>query len=129
MEGFILIVDDNPFYGKLIVYILSHQTPYQIQLVETGFHALNAAKKITPLLFLLDYQLPDMTGIELYDQLHKREGREMVPAIMVSANLPDQKLEKRLLARRMTGMSKPFDTRKLLLAIDLVIAKQSETRS
>jgi CheY-like chemotaxis protein len=89
MEGFILVVDDTPFYGKLIVSLLSSKTSYQIQLVEMGHDALNAATGIIPLLFLLDYRLPDMTGIELYDQLHKREGREMVPAIMVSADLSD----------------------------------------
>lgn len=129
MESFILFVDDDSFYGKLIVSLLLHKTPYHIQLAETGFDALNTALEITPLLFLLDYRLPDMTGIELYDQLHKREGWEKVPAIMVSADLPDQKLEKHLLARGMTGMSKPFDTRNLLLTIDLVLAKHDKTCS
>ncbi|MBV9232279.1 MAG: response regulator [Chloroflexi bacterium] len=121
MEGIILVVDDDPLYGKLLASLLLRNTPHQVWVVQTGNQALKAAQEITPILLLLDYQLPDMTGIKLYDLLHEIAGQESVPAIMLSADLPNQELEELLLARKMIGMNKLFDPKHLLQAIDRAI--------
>ena len=123
MEETILVIDDNLFYGQLIAYMVSRNTPYHTRCVQTGSQALTAAKSITPILFLLDYELPDMNGIELYDQLCEIEGRALVPAILLSANLPDRSLEEQLAGRKMIGISKPCQLSLLLLTIELLVAK------
>ncbi len=123
MEQIILLVEDTPFYGALLLYFLSHQTPYETRLAQTGCQALTMSKEIVPLLFLLDYRLPDMTGIALYDQLHKGEGQELVPALLLSADLPNQRLEEQLTLRHIPGMSKPFKIDDLLLLIEQLIKK------
>lgn len=69
---------------------------------------------IKPSLFILDYQLPRMNGIELYDKLHAIETLANVPAIMMSAGLPDKELEK----RKILGMNKPIDLDDFLQTID-----------
>jgi CheY-like chemotaxis protein len=125
MENAILVVEDDIFYGKLLVSILSYSTSYQIQLVQTGTQALNIAQEISPILLLLDYQLPDMTGIKLYDQFHKIAGQERVPAIMLSSELPNQELEEQLLAREMVGMNKIFRAEYLLEAIDKAVIRMN----
>ncbi len=126
MEGIILVIDDNLFYSQLIAHALSRNTPYHTQCVQTGSQALAFAKSIVPILFLLDYQLPDTNGIALYDQLHKIDGRAVVPAILLSANLPDQELEEQLAGRQMIGISKPCQVSHLLLTIELLMMKYSQ---
>lgn len=125
MEETILVIDDNLFYGQLIAHTLSHNTSYRTRHVQTGSQALTVAKSITPILFLLDYELPDMNGIQLYDQLREIEGRAQVPAILLSANLPNRELEEQLAGRKMIGISKPCQVSLLLLTIELLVAKYS----
>ena len=121
MEQSILLVEDTPFYGLLVLAFLSRNGHYQTRWAQTGGQALLLAKESVPLLFLLDYRLPDMTGIALYDQLHKLDGRESVPALLLSADFPNKELEERLALRGIDGMSKVFTTEALLLSIERLI--------
>ena len=125
MEDTILVVDDDPFYGNLLVSILSRNMLYQMRVVQTGSQALKVAQEITPILLLLDYQLPDMTGIKLYDQLHDIAGWELVPAIMLSSELPNQELEEQLLLRDMIGMNKLLNIEYFLQAIERAVTRRA----
>jgi DNA-binding response OmpR family regulator len=109
----ILIVEDDVAIGQMIALTLSEETPYQPLIAYSGHEALRIVQEIKPVLFILDYQLPSMTGLQLYDQLHKNEELRMVPAIMMSANLPNAELEK----RHILGIKKPFELDELFKAI------------
>lgn len=101
----ILVVEDDPAIGAFLIEAITQETPYQLVLVTDSHKALQLVPEVKPILFILNYQLPHMNGIELYDRLHSIEEVAHVPAIMVSAVLP-----KHLLAqRKIVGISKPFD--------------------
>ncbi len=114
----ILMVEDDADIGTFLEQIIVQETFYQPLLVSSGFQALQMIHDITPDLLLLDYQLPGMNGLELYDHLHAMKGLEGVPAIMVSARLPRQELAK----RSIVGMSKPLDVDELLGTIEKLVA-------
>jgi CheY-like chemotaxis protein len=101
----ILVIEDDADLGEFFVQALKDETPYQTMLVTDGFQALKMVKNIKPDLFVLDYQLPSMNGIELYDHLHTTEGLENVPALFMSANVPTGELKK----RRVYYIKKPFE--------------------
>ena len=63
----ILIVEDDAFIGEFLERAISEETPYKPLVVSDGFEALKVTYDLKPNLFLLDYQLPRMDGIELYD--------------------------------------------------------------
>lgn len=110
----ILLVEDDANIGEVLVQAIAQETPYMAILVADGFEALSTVQGIKPNLFILDYQLPRMNGIELYDRLHAQEELAQIPAIMMSARLPQQELEK----RHIIGMNKPIDLDDFLEAID-----------
>jgi DNA-binding response OmpR family regulator len=114
----ILVVEDDELIGTFLAEAISQETPYHPLLVSEGLEALRATNDIKPSLFLLDYRLPKMNGLELYDHLHAKEGLETVPAILISANLPLRELTK----RDILGIKKPFDLDQLLAAIEKTIA-------
>lgn len=114
----ILIVEDDVAIGELIAITLIQETPYHPLIAHTGHEALQVVQEITPLLFIVDYQLPSMTGIQLYDQLQKEERLQTVPIIMMSANLPLAELEE----RHIPGITKPFDLDVLLDTIAQLLA-------
>jgi CheY-like chemotaxis protein len=101
----VLVVEDDTGIGNFLVQAILQETPYQAMLVADGFQAIKAVTNIKPSLFILDYQLPRMNGIELYDQLHATKGLEHIPAMVISARLPRQEIEK----RKIIAMSKPLE--------------------
>lgn len=114
----ILVVEDDVGIGSFLTQAISQETRHQAMLVTDGFQALNAITNIRPNLFILDYQLPRMNGIELYDKLHATRGLEDVPAILISARLPKHDIEK----RKIVGMSKPLELDDFLRSIEELLA-------
>ncbi len=113
----VLVVEDDVGIGNFLVQAILQETSHQAMLVTDGFQALKAVASIKPSLFILDYQLPRMNGIELYDQLHAIQGFESIPAIIVSARLPRQEIEK----RKVIPMSKPLELDDFLNTIDRLL--------
>ena len=114
----ILAVEDDANIGELLISSLTLGTSYRVLLVADGFKALETVKRYRPHLFLLNYYLPDMDGLELYDQLHAQKGLEDIPAIMLSAKLPFREIQQRNIA----CMSKPYKLAELLRLIEKLIA-------
>src|SRR6266568_169968 len=113
----VLVVEDDVGIGNFLVQAILQETPYHAMLVADGFQALKAVANIKPSLFILDYQLPRMNGIELYDQLHATKGLEHIPAVVISARLPRQEIEK----RKIIAMSKPLELDDFLHAIEKLL--------
>ncbi len=110
-------VKDDVGIGNFLVQAILQETSHQAMLVTDGFQALKAVASIKPSLFILDYQLPRMNGIELYDKLHAMQGFESIPAIIVSARLPRQEIEK----RKIMSMNKPLELDDFLNTIDRLL--------
>ncbi len=117
MSKITLIVEDDASIGEVLVYAISQTTPYIVLSVLDGFEALEIVKGIKPDLFILDYQLPRMTGIELYDRIQHTEGLAHIPTIIMSANLPEDAIQQ----RNLVGIRKPFELDEFLDAIDRLI--------
>lgn len=113
----VLLVEDDINIGEVLQQAITQETSFVAILVSDGFQALQMIKEIRPNLFILDYQLPRMNGIELYDQLHAIEELAHVPALMLSAHLPRHEINK----RHIQGMSKPIDLDDFLQAIENLV--------
>jgi CheY-like chemotaxis protein len=116
----ILIVEDEATLGDLLVEAISEETPHRAVLAADGSRAFNVIEHITPNLFLLDYHLPHMNGIEVYDRLHATNGLEHIPAILMTAGV----LQHDIRRRKIVGMSKPIDLNKLLDLIEELLAEE-----
>ena len=115
----ILIVEDDTAIGEFLVLVLQQEMLYQALLAPDGFQALKMVRSLNPDLFVLDYQLPGMNGIELYDQLHATDGLEDIPALFISANLPVEALEK----RGVYSLNKPVELDELLQTIEELLTE------
>ncbi len=98
----ILIVEDDPYIGEFLTMAISQETPYQALLAETGERAFEMIQHVKPSLFVLDYVLGSMNGLDL-------------PAIFLSASL--QKYQDKIKQRHLVGFVKPIDLDELLLSI------------
>src|SRR5258707_9213379 len=113
----VLVVEDDEDIGAFIAQAISQETPYQALLATDGFQALKMVRSLIPNLFLLDYHLPSMDGIELYDQLRADEELEDIPVVMFTADAPTPELQ----AREIIFVKKPAELDELLQTIGKVI--------
>ncbi len=118
MSKITLIVEDDSSIGEVLVYAISQTTPYRAISALDSVEALEIVKSVTPDLFILDYQLPKMNGIELYDLLQNTQGLAHIPTIIMSANLPEAAIRQ----RKLIGIKKPFELDELLDTIEKLIA-------
>jgi CheY-like chemotaxis protein len=114
----VLLVEDDAAISELLVQIITQETPYQVFAVPDGPQALELVKNVKPDLLLLDYWLPTIHGIELYDRLSAEKGLERLPTILLSVNPPLQEIKKRKIAY----LKKPFDVNQFLQLIEAMIA-------
>jgi CheY-like chemotaxis protein len=117
-EKTVVIVEDDVDIGLFLVQFLVHETPFRALLVTNASDALRAMKTTHPSLLLLDYRLPGMNGLELYDHLQGLEGGKDIPVVMLSATLPHREIAQ----RHLVGMNKPVDLDELLQTIENLIA-------
>ena len=114
MVKLILVVDDDEDIGLLIVQLIQRETSHAVMRHTSGTQALQAIQTHSPHLFILDYMLPDMNGLELHDQLHQLDRLKGIPTILISAHDPPWR---EIRKRKIIFLPKPFDLSTLLLAI------------
>ena len=117
----ILLVEDDADIGEFIAQALNDETPYTILHVVDGPRALEAVASVKPDLFILDYQLPGMNGIELHDRLHEIKGFEKIPTLIISANVPSRK---EMQQRQIALLKKPFDLNDLFRSIERLLSQR-----
>ena len=84
MSGRILIVDDEPNMLRLGEYALK-TAGYETLTAETGMKALKLVQTERPDLVILDLMLPDVSGMEVCQQLRAKPETADLPIIMLSA--------------------------------------------
>ena len=115
----ILLVEDESIISSLLVEVIAQETPYQAIVATDGRAALQLVQRFTPDLLLLDYRLPGMNGIELYDRLHSNEALAAIPAILMTASrqLPQEQLQQ----RQLIAFKKPFELGAFLATIEALL--------
>ena len=118
----ILIVEDNADIGGFLQQLIEEETPYNTALIPNSQQALEKASQIHPCLLLLDYRLPGINGVELFDRLQQKEETSGVPAIMMSATLPVVELQRRGIHQ----LRKPMDIGGVIRMITHALATSEE---
>ena len=124
LSSSILIVEDDENVGEFLQQAIDEYTPYQTTVVHDGFDALETAMQIKPCLLLLDYKLPGLNGLEIYDHLQSMEETRGVPAIMMSASLPVEELQQRGIYQ----LRKPMDIGNVIRMITHAMATYEERK-
>ena len=85
----ILIVDDNPAVRRYLRAILEQQESWQVSgEARSGAEALQAVLQGPPDLVVLDYQMPDLNGVDVARQISELFPK--LPILMVTLHLSQQ---------------------------------------
>jgi CheY-like chemotaxis protein len=115
----VLLVEDDENLSEMMTLALPLVIPsVHTVVIRNGLEALAWIQKHQPDLILLDYLLPGMNGLELYDRLQKEDDWAAIPLIMMSANLSQKAREE----RQMLFLPKPFELNDFLSLVESQLA-------
>jgi CheY-like chemotaxis protein len=117
----ILIVDDEEIIRMLIADTLE-DLEVQIEIAADGRIALEKLNESAYDLMLLDYMMPELTGLEILEQL-PQEVKERMPIIMLTAKAQESDRTKAIEAGVTCFIPKPFSPLELLQVIEGILFK------
>ena len=114
MTASILVIEDQEDLRWLLERTLS-QRGFQVRTAATGQDGLSVARSETCPVLILDYQLPDMNGLDVL-----RELRAITPdvrVILITAAGTPRLREEALRAGAFAYFEKPFDVEELIMFV------------
>jgi two-component system alkaline phosphatase synthesis response regulator PhoP len=115
----ILIIEDEAAIADLLAYGLQKEG-FQTRLADTGKDGLREIEEFKPDLLLLDWMLPDQSGLDICKQIM---GKYMLPIIMITAksDISDKVIGMELGAD--DYITKPFDMREVIVRIRTLLRR------
>ena len=114
----ILLVEDDKSHGSMLYQLFRQETPHCVYATSDGQTAWEFLQHVKPNLLVLDYMLPGMNGLMLYDRICAEKSLHDIPVLMISAALPSDEVKK----RGIIGFQKPFEIDEFLHAVEGLIA-------
>lgn len=120
-KGHILVVDDNAMVLRNIKGVLDDR--YSVSVAPSGVHAFISIGKKQPDLILLDYEMPEMNGKQVLEQLQADEELKDIPVVFLTS-MDSKEIVMSLLALKPAGyLLKPVDSQMLKDKIYEIIGK------
>ena len=120
MKAKVLIVDDEPNLLRLIGYAIELEG-HQPLVAKGGQQALQKARSERPDLIVLDWMLPDISGLDVLAHLRNDPETANVPVIMLSARAAVKDRVKGLKAGADEYVSKPVDTSEMVARVEALL--------
>ena len=117
----ILIVDDTPLMLRNFKSML--EPTYDVVLATSGKQALITIPQEEPDLVLLDYEMPEMNGKEVFETMLADDDMRKIPVVFLTS-VSDRKAVYAILQSNPAGyILKPADQEKLLSTVEEVLRK------
>ena len=120
----ILVVEDEEAIRQMLSFNLS-RAGYTVTEVETGSDARAAIADAFPDVVLMDWMLPDISGLELTRQLKRDPATREIPIIMLTARAEEDDRVAGLDGGADDYITKPFSARELQSRIKAVMRRYS----
>ncbi|RYZ91600.1 MAG: response regulator [Sphingobacteriaceae bacterium] len=118
----ILIVEDDPYMQIILKEFLS--LTYEIEICSSGMEAISFLQNGNiPDLILSDYNIPQLTGLELIDQVKSSDFFSSIPIIILSGEESSEKRIKCLDMGADDFIVKPFNPAELAARIRVVLRR------
>ena len=124
MNGKIFIIEDEPSIIQLVQHNLE-KNGFIVSSSVNGNDGLKELKKFQPDLLLLDWMLPDFSGIEICKNIRKDNSFKNLPVIMLTAKGEEEDKIKGLDSGVDDYLTKPFSFNELMARIKAVLRRSN----
>ena len=122
MKPKILIIDDEIHIAELIRFNLE-TSGYEVDIAYDGLDGYLKIKENAPQLVLLDWMLPNISGIDMLKKIRNDKSLSDIPVIMLTAkNMESDKIEGLELGAD-DYITKPFSIKELLARVSSVLRR------
>lgn len=123
-----LYIEDDLLSQKLLSTILLRKRPhYTLLTARTSAEGISLARKHKPDLILLDQQLPDGFGIDIFNKLREFDETATIPVVALSGNVSDEDIQAVMAVGFKDYLTKPLQIDKALSCIDFQLMNRSPT--
>ncbi len=122
MKPKILLIEDDQNLTELIRYNLIQEN-FAVYCESDGEEGLYATEEIVPDLILLDWMLPNLSGIEICRRIRRNKKTRNVPVIMLTARAEESDRIRGLNTGADDYVTKPFSPKELIARIKAVLRR------
>ena len=122
MNAKIFIIEDDPWIVKLLKYNLEKEG-FIVGFSDNGNEGFKSLKNFDPDILLLDWMLPDLSGIEICKLIKNNEKLSKIPIIMLTARGEEEDKIKGLDSGVDDYMTKPFSFKELFSRIKALLRR------
>ena len=122
MRQKVLVVEDEAAIREMLAFNLG-RAGYEVLSAATGVEARSSMADKYPDVVLMDWMLPDMSGLELTRQLKRDPETREIPVIMLTARVQEDDRVAGLEGGADDYITKPFSPRELLARIKVVLRR------
>ena len=122
MQQKVLVVEDEAAIRDMLAFNL-RRAGYDVLSAATGMEARTSMVDQYPDVVLMDWMLPDISGLELTRQLKRDQETREIPVIMLTARAQEDDRVAGLEGGADDYITKPFSPRELLARIKVVLRR------
>ena len=112
----VLVVEDEQALALLLKYNLEKEG-YEVLIESKGNKVLGVVEKNCPSLILLDWMLPELSGVEICKMIRSKPDLKNIPIIMLTAKGQEEDKVKGLNAGADDYVTKPFSVPELMARV------------
>ena len=122
MNPLVLIVEDEPAQVEVLRYNLENKG-FRTSVALAGEEALILAEEEEPDLVILDWMLPDISGIEICRRLKTQQRTKLTPVIMLTARGEEEDRVRGLENGADDYMVKPYSPNEMIARVQAVLRR------
>ncbi len=111
-----MVVEDEEALSLLLSYNLEKEG-YQVAIVSNGLNAVSEIERLMPSVIILDWMLPEISGIEICKLIRSKPDIKNIPVIMLTAKSQEEDKIKGLTAGADDYVTKPFSVPELMARV------------
>ena len=112
----VLVADDSAVFRKLVEQTLSEER-YSLSFAKTGHETIQQFAKLTPALVIVDWEMPDLTGIEICQHIRSRSQESYTYIIFLTGKSEKERVVEGLAAGADDYLTKPFHREELIARV------------
>lgn len=112
----VMVIEDEEAISLLLSYNLEKEG-YSVATVANGLNAVSEVERLMPSVILLDWMLPEISGVEICKLIRSKPDIKNIPIIMLTAKSQEEDKVKGLGAGADDYVTKPFSIPELMARV------------
>ena len=128
MKHLVMVIEDEEALALMLKYNLEKEG-YDVAIETKGSHALAEIERSHPSVILLDWMLPEMSGVDICKLIRSKPDIKTIPIIMLTAKGEEEDKVKGLSSGADDYVTKPFSIPELMARVKTQLRRAPEPQT